>query len=175
MRVASRDKSGGRGPSDDLQFVENYFEVVTVLGAGEAARCSARRSCSTCWVQSAISSSIDLISREIDVPRFEHWGFSGCVETRLDGEAHSQEWLCHQQQKRTQRFFAGGRRKAGRTEVRSYTGKKLGAEEDGFALEHFDGEEKRDGGVEAGGGEDHPDVIPVVSAGDEFLAEKADI
>src|SRR5260370_11453945 len=111
----------------------------------------------------------------MDVPRFEHWGFSGCVETRLNGGKHSQEWLCQQQQKRTQRFFAGGRRKAGRTEVRSYTGKKLGAEEDGFALEHFDGEEKRDGGVEAGGGEDHPDVIPVVGAGDEFLAEKADV
>src|SRR5260370_17151417 len=111
----------------------------------------------------------------MDVPRFEHWGFSGWVGKRLDGEAESQDWLCHQQQKRTQRFFGGGRRKAGRTEVRSYTGKKLGAEEDGFALEHFDGEEKRDGGVDAGGGEDHPDVIPVVGAGDEFLAEKADI
>src|SRR5260370_22077992 len=111
----------------------------------------------------------------MDVPRFEHWGFSGCVETRLDGEAHSKDWLCYQEQKRTQRFGAGGRRKAGRTEVRWYTGKKLGAEEDGFALEHFDGEEKRDGGVDAGGGEDHPDVIPVVGAGDEFLAEKADV
>src|SRR5260370_35223356 len=93
----------------------------------------------------------------MDVPRFEHWGFSGCVETRLDGEAHSQDWLCHQQQKRTQRFFAGGRRKAGRTEVRSYTGKKLGEEEDGFALENFDGEEKGTGVVYTGVGGDQPD------------------
>jgi hypothetical protein len=28
--------------------------------------------------------------------------------------------------------------------------KGLGAEEDGFALEHFDGEEEREGGVNAG-------------------------
>src|SRR2546427_12955117 len=40
-----------------------YFGVVTSLAAGEAARCSARLSCSTCWVQSAISSSRALISR----------------------------------------------------------------------------------------------------------------
>src|SRR5260370_41917507 len=111
----------------------------------------------------------------MDVPRFEHWGFSGCVETRLDGEAHSQDWLCHQQQKRTQRFFAGGRRKAGRTEVRSYTGKKLGAEEDGFALEHFDGEEKRDGGVEAGGAGENPGVNAVGGGGDGCRAGKARI
>jgi hypothetical protein len=30
----------------------------------------------------------------------------------------------------------------------------LGAEEDGFALKHFDGDEERGGGVDAGGKED---------------------
>src|SRR6267143_6500622 len=63
MLAASRDKWGRRQPSEGLEFLENYFEVVTSLGAGEAARCSARLSCSTCWVQSAISSSRALISR----------------------------------------------------------------------------------------------------------------
>jgi hypothetical protein len=36
-------------------------------------------------------------------------------------------------------------------------GKELGAEEDGFALEHFDGDEEGGGGVDAGGGEDDGD------------------
>src|SRR5882762_8709519 len=40
-----------------------YLGVVTSLLAATAARCSARLSCSTCWVHSAISSSIALISR----------------------------------------------------------------------------------------------------------------
>jgi len=34
---------------------------------------------------------------------------------------------------------------------------RLGAEEDGFALEHFDGDEEGGGGVDAGGGEDDGD------------------
>jgi hypothetical protein len=49
---------------------------------------------------------------------------------------------------------------------RTERGRKLGAEEDGFALEHFDGEEEGGGGVDAGGGEDDGDVVPVVGAGD---------
>src|SRR6266404_3123615 len=52
---------------------------------------------------------------------------------------------------------------------------KSGAEEDGFALEHFDGEEEGGGGVDAGGKENDGDEIPVVSAGDELFAEKADV
>src|SRR4029077_3401004 len=44
-------------------LLNSYLEVVTSLPAGDAARCSARLSCSTCWVHSAISSSISLISR----------------------------------------------------------------------------------------------------------------
>lgn len=46
----------------------------------------------------------------------------------------------------------------------------LGPEEDGFALEHFDGEEEGDGGVDAGGRKDDGYVIPVVGADDQFLA-----
>src|SRR6266480_3628304 len=45
------------------RLVHSYLGVVTSLPAGGAARCSARLSCSTCWVYSAISSSISLISR----------------------------------------------------------------------------------------------------------------
>src|SRR5260370_36638892 len=59
--------------------------------------------------------------------------------------------------------------------IASLLRKKLGAEEDGFALEHFDGEEKRDGGVEAGRAEDDGDQGPVGSTGDEILAEQTDI
>src|SRR5712691_7854398 len=44
-------------------FFQSYLGVMTSLEAGEAARCSARRSCSTCWLHSAISSSRALISR----------------------------------------------------------------------------------------------------------------
>jgi hypothetical protein len=44
--------------------------------------------------------------------------------------------------------------------------KKLGTEEDGFALEHFDGEEESGGGVDAGGTKDHSDYVPMISAGD---------
>ena len=46
-----------------------------------------------------------------------------------------------------------------------------GAEEDGFALEHLDGEEQGYGGIHAGGNKDDGDEIPVVSAGDKFFAE----
>src|SRR6266404_2574176 len=52
---------------------------------------------------------------------------------------------------------------------------KSGAEEDRFALEHFDGEEEGGGGVDAGGKENDGNEIPVVGAGDEFFAEKADV
>ncbi len=38
-----------------------------------------------------------------------------------------------------------------------YEGKRLGAEEDGFALEHFYRDEERDGGVDARGREDDGD------------------
>ena len=48
----------------------------------------------------------------------------------------------------------------------------LGAKEDGFTLEHFDGKEKGDGGVEAGGKEDEGDEVPVVGAGDEFFTKE---
>src|SRR6266513_3605607 len=78
----------------------------------------------------------------------------------------AQEWPCHQP----------GKRKAGRTEVRPYTQQteeterrlpeRSGAEEDGFALEHFDGDEEGGSGIHAGGGENHRDVIPVIGAGD---------
>jgi len=54
-------------------------------------------------------------------------------------------------------------------------GIKLGAEEDGFALEHFDGEEKSGGGVGASGTEDQSDYVPMVGAGDEIFAKKADV
>src|SRR6266550_1874640 len=49
--------------SSGSRLLHSYLVVVTSLLAGEAARCSARLSCSTCWVHSAISSSISLISR----------------------------------------------------------------------------------------------------------------
>src|SRR5205807_6685914 len=50
-----------------------------------------------------------------------------------------------------------------------------GAEEDGFALEHLDGEEQGYGGIHAGGNKDDGDEIPVVSAGDKFFAEEAHV
>src|SRR5256885_3854055 len=50
-----------------------------------------------------------------------------------------------------------------------------GAEEDGFALEGFDGEEERYGGVDAGGEEDEGDGIPVVGAGHDFLADQTGV
>src|SRR5258708_37586539 len=53
--------------------------------------------------------------------------------------------------------------------------RRSGAEEDGFALEHFDGEEEGDGGVNASGEEDENDGVPVIGSGDELLAKKADI
>src|SRR5277367_665645 len=51
----------------------------------------------------------------------------------------------------------------------------LRAEEDGFALEHFYGDEEGGGGVDAGGGEDDGDVVPVIGAGDQFFAEETDV
>ena len=58
---------------------------------------------------------------------------------------------------------------------RPYAERKLGAEEDGFALEHFDGDEECRGGVDTGGREDDGDVVPVISADDQLLAEETDI
>ena len=63
------------------------------------------------------------------------------------------------------------RRQEGQGVPCPYRGKKLGTEEDGFALEGFDGDEDGGGGVDAGGGEDHGDGSPVVGAGDNFLAD----
>src|SRR5712664_3423067 len=51
----------------------------------------------------------------------------------------------------------------------------LGAEEDGFALEGFEGQEEGESGVDAGGGEDDGDGIPVISAGDDLLADQAGV
>ena len=69
-------------------------------------------------------------------------------------------------------------RKAG-TACRARTGERereeLGAEEDGFALEHFYGDEEGGGGVDAGGREDDGDEVPVIGAGDQFFAEQADV
>src|SRR6266566_1394539 len=48
----------------------------------------------------------------------------------------------------------------------------LRAEEDGFALEHLDGEEEGSGGVDAGRCKDDGDEIPMVSANHKFLAEQ---
>jgi hypothetical protein len=45
----------------------------------------------------------------------------------------------------------------GRNKLRPYTEKNLRTEEDGFALEHFDGDEEGGGGVDAGGREDDGD------------------
>jgi hypothetical protein len=52
----------------------------------------------------------------------------------------------------------GARRSVMRRNVlRPYKGERLGAEEDGFALEHFYRDEERDGGVHACGREDYGD------------------
>jgi hypothetical protein len=56
-----------------------------------------------------------------------------------------------------------------------YDGKRLGAEEDGFALEGFDGDEDGDGGVDAGGSEDDCYGAPVVGAGNDFFADQAGV
>ena len=53
--------------------------------------------------------------------------------------------------------------------------RELGAEEDGFALEGFDGDEDGSGGVDAGGGEDDGDGSPVVGAGDNFFTDEAGV
>src|SRR5260370_36676961 len=63
----------------------------------------------------------------------------------------------------------------GQKELAKLASEKLGAEENGFALEHFDGEEEGDGGVDAGGKENEGDEIPVIGAGEEFFAEQAHI
>jgi hypothetical protein len=52
---------------------------------------------------------------------------------------------------------------------------RLGTEEDGFTLEHLDGDEKSRCSVDTGGCEDKRDVIPVIGAGDKFLAKQAGI
>ena len=51
---------------------------------------------------------------------------------------------------------------------------RLRAEEDGFALEHFDSERQSNGGVDAGGRKDDGDEIPMIGASDEFFAEQTD-
>ena len=51
----------------------------------------------------------------------------------------------------------------------------LGAKEDGFALEHLDGQEERGDGVDARRRKNDCDVVPVIRADDELLAEKADV
>jgi|SRR5580658_8541810 hypothetical protein len=61
----------------------------------------------------------------------------------------------------------------GRSMLRPYKG--LRAEEDGFALEGFDGDEDGDGGVDTGGGEDYGDGAPMVGAGDDFFADEAGV
>src|SRR5437588_666815 len=66
----------------------------------------------------------------------------------------------------------GGKAAASR---RTPKGGRLGAEEDGLALEGFEGEEEGDGGVDGGGGEDESDGAPVVGAGDDFLADEAGV
>ena len=43
---------------------------------------------------------------------------------------------------------------------------KLGAEKDGFALEHFDGEKEGNGSVGAGRAENDGDQVPMVGPGD---------
>jgi hypothetical protein len=57
----------------------------------------------------------------------------------------------------------------GRNILRPYKGKNLRAEEDGFTLEHFDGEEEGDASVDAGGTEDDGDGVPVVGSGYEIF------
>src|ERR1700685_2146664 len=49
----------------------------------------------------------------------------------------------------------------------------LGAEKDGFALEHLYGDEEGHCGVDATGDKDDGDGVPVICAGDEFFAEQA--
>src|SRR5208282_312866 len=61
----------------------------------------------------------------------------------------------------------------GRMEM--HEGESLRAEEDGFALEGFDGDEDGDGRVDAGGGEDRRDGTPMVGAGDDFFADEAGV
>lgn len=56
---------------------------------------------------------------------------------------------------------------------KTHRGEKLGAEKDGLALEHFDGDEEGESGVNAVGGKDQGDKIPVICARDEFFAQEA--
>jgi hypothetical protein len=46
-----------------------------------------------------------------------------------------------------------------------------GTEEHVLALEHFDGQKKRHAGVDASGKKNDGDKIPMIRAGDEFLAQ----
>src|SRR5579859_861950 len=51
----------------------------------------------------------------------------------------------------------------------------LRTKEDGFALECFDGEEQRDGGIDAGRYKNQDNGIPVVGAGHDLLANQASV
>src|ERR1700757_1918261 len=51
----------------------------------------------------------------------------------------------------------------------------LGTEEYGFALKHFGREKERDGGVSAGRSENDGDIVPMIGADDQFLAQKTDV
>src|SRR5207248_11166940 len=50
-----------------------------------------------------------------------------------------------------------------------------GAEEDGFALEGFDGEEQGYGGIDAGGDKNEGDGVPMIGAGHDFFADQAGV
>src|SRR5208337_1472314 len=52
---------------------------------------------------------------------------------------------------------------------------KSGSEKHAFPLKHFDREEQRRGGIDARRKKDDSDKIPVICAGDQFLAEQAGI
>ena len=65
--------------------------------------------------------------------------------------------------------------KQGRSNAVPLQKQALGAEEDGFALEHFDGEEERGGGVHAGREENEGNGVPVVGACDDVFAHQAGV
>lgn len=80
-------------------------------------------------------------------------------------------------------FVAAGMMAAelGRNVLRLYMGgwcakaPGSGAEENGFALENFDGDKDGYGGVDAGGGEDRRNRTPMIGAGDDFFADQAGV
>src|SRR5215472_2044117 len=59
------------------------------------------------------------------------------------------------------------------TKARESSEDYLGAEEDGFALEHLYGDEQRKGGIDAAGRQDEQNVVPMKSAGNNLLANQA--